>query len=50
MAGSDTQLMFKLSGTLPNGEAIRNQICTTATVIRIYVLGAVVHQLERIWV
>ncbi len=41
------QLMFKLSGRLPNGEEIKGQVCTTATVIKIFVLGATVNSLER---
>lgn len=45
-----TQLMFRLSGTLPNGEQIKKQICTTATVLRIFILGATVTELERVWI
>jgi len=43
------QLLFKLSGVLPNGQEIKSQICTTHTVINIFVMGATVNSLERFW-
>jgi hypothetical protein len=44
----DIQLMFIVSGFLPNGQEIKRQLCTTHTVLNLYVMGSVISQLERV--
>lgn len=48
MGKADIQLMFKVSGRLPNGQEIKQQLCTTHTVFNLFIIGATVNQIERV--
>ena len=48
MGKADVQLMFRVSGFLPNGQELKRQICTTHTVLNLFIMGANINQVERI--
>jgi len=48
MGKADVQLMFIVSGVLLNGQEIKRQLCTTHTLVNLYVMGASISQIERV--